>query len=258
MLPQTSRRFPAAPSKGKTCVIKPNRIKAALREGRKAYGFRLTVPSPEIVEILGLLDYDFVLVDDEHGVFGNTDIENICRSADLVGTTPIARVPDVTQPTVNRRLDRGIRGIIGPHVASRAQAEELVQSCYFGPIGQRSLGGGRGVNYQLGIEDMQAFYREANDNMFVAAMIEDRAGMEDLEGIASVPGIDCIYIGNNDFAQGMGHPGDAKHPEVLAAIKDIADRVRRIGGRMREDCMVIGNLPDMLIDGGRKYARPRG
>lgn len=231
-----------------------NRIRKALAEGRKAHGFRLTIPSPAIVEILGILDFDYVLIDDEHGVFGNTDLDDICRAADLVGMTPIARVPDVSSATINRRLDRGIRGIIAPHVATREDAEQLVRACYFGPIGTRSLGGARGVNYQIGIKDMPAYYRQSNDNLFVAAMIEDVEGMNNIEKICAVPGIHCIYVGANDFAQSMGHQGDQGHPEVKKAIEAIGARVRKCGLVMREDCLILGNLPDMLINGASKFA----
>ena len=231
-----------------------NKIKAAMAAGRKAHGFRLTVPSPAIVEILGLLKFDYVYIDDEHGVFGNEVLEDICRAADLVGMTPIARVPDLTGPTINRRLDRGIRGIVGPHVGTRAEAEMLVQSCLFGPQGARSLGGGRGVQYQIGVPDLKRFYVEANENMFISAMIEDQQGMDNLEAIVAVPGIDCIMIGQNDFAQSLGFPGEADHPQAKAAAAEVARRVRAAGGKMRDDCLVLGNLPDMLLAGGRKYA----
>ena len=236
--------------------MKPNRIHAALREKRKAHGFRLTIPSAETLEILGNLDFDFVLVDDEHGVFGNADLEHICRTADLVGITPIARVPDCSAATIGRRLDRGIRGIVAPHVQNREQAEQVVRSCYFGPLGERSLGGGRGVDYQLGIPDMPTYYRQSNDNMFVAVMIEDTAGMDNIEQICAVQGIHTVLVGNNDFAQGLGYPGDATHPKVKAAIAAVGDRVRKCGLPMREDIWVLGNLVDILVTGGQKFARP--
>jgi hypothetical protein len=63
-------------------------------------------------------------------------------------------------------------------------------------------------------------------------------------------------VGNNDFAQGLGYPGDASHPKVKAAIAAVAERVRKCGLPMREDIWVLGNLVDILVTGGRKYARP--
>jgi len=235
-------------------MTRPNRINKAIQEGRKAHGFRLTIPSPAIVEILGVLDFDYVLIDDEHGVFGNTDLDDICRTADLVNMTPIARVPDISSATINRRLDRGIRGIVAPHVATEEDARQLVRACYFGPIGTRSLGGARGVNYQIGIKDMPAYYRQSNDNIFVAVMIEDVEGMDNIEKICAVPGIHCIYIGANDFAQSMGYEGNQGHPDVKKAMDEIAVRVRKCGLKMRQDCLILGNLPDILINGASKFA----
>lgn len=231
-----------------------NKLKAAIAAGKKAHGFRLTLPSPGIVEILGILKFDFVYIDDEHGVFGNEVLEDVCRAAELVGMTPIARVPDLTGPTINRRLDRGIRGIVGPHVGSQAEAEMLVSSCLFGPQGTRSLGGGRGVQYQIGIPDMKRFYADTNANLFISAMIESQEGMDNLEAIVAVPGIDCIMIGQNDFSQDLGFPGEADHPDARAAAAEVARRVRAAGGKMRDDVMVLGNLPEMLLAGGKKYA----
>jgi 2-keto-3-deoxy-L-rhamnonate aldolase RhmA len=236
-------------------MIPPNKILAAMKEGRKAHGFRLTVPSPEVVEILGLLKFDYVFIDDEHGVFGNHDLDNVCRAADLVGMTPIARVPDLTQSAIQRRIDRGIRGVVAPHVSNREEAEQVVKACYFGPLGERSLGGARGVNYQMGIKDMPAYYRESNANMFVAVMIETVEGMNNLEAICAVKGIHSIFVGPNDFSQSMGYFGDAQHPEVKKAVANISERARKAGVPMRDDVLVLGNLPEILVSGARKYAR---
>jgi 2-keto-3-deoxy-L-rhamnonate aldolase RhmA len=132
----------------------------------------------------------------------------------------------------------------------------LVQSCHFGPRGSRSLGGGRGVQYQIGIDDMPAYYRFANENMFVAVMIEDRAGMDCVEQMVAVDGIDCVFIGPNDFAQDLGFPGDTGTPEVKAAVAEVTRRVHHAGGKMRDDVLVLGGLPEILLSGARKYARP--
>ncbi len=236
-------------------MIPPNKILGAMKEGRKAHGFRLTVPSAEIVEILGILKFDYVLIDDEHGVFGNHDLDNVCRAADLVGVTPIARVPDIGASTIQRRIDRGIRGIVAPHVSTVDEAAQVVKACYFGPLGERSLGGARGVNYQMGIADMPAYYQESNANMFVAVMIETVEGMKNLEAICAVNGIHAIFVGPNDFSQSMGYFGDAQHPEVKKAIANIGELARKAGVPMRDDILVLGNLPDILISGARKYAR---
>ena len=99
-------------------------------------------------------------------------------------------------------------------------------------------------------------YNEAPSRIFAAlqAMIEDVEGMDNIEKICAVPGIHCIYIGANDFAQSLGYPGDQNHPAVKKTMAELADRVHKCGGRMREDCLILGNLPDMLVNGASKFA----
>ena len=129
----------------------PNRIKAAMRAGRKAYGYNLSFPSPWVIDILGKLDFDFVFIDGEHGPFGLDQLEDLCRTAERYNVTTIARVPDIGSSTILRYLDRGIMGILGPHIATEADARQLVRACHFGPLGERSFGANRGTDYNAGI-----------------------------------------------------------------------------------------------------------
>ena len=87
----------------------PNRVKANMLAGRVSYGFNLIFPSTDVVEILGMLDFDYVWLDGEHGPFSLKDIEEICRTAESVGLTTLARVPDVNASTILRFLDRGVQ-----------------------------------------------------------------------------------------------------------------------------------------------------
>jgi HpcH/HpaI aldolase/citrate lyase family len=134
----------------------PNRVKAAMRGGRKAYGYNLSFPSPWVIDILGKLDFDFVFIDGEHGPFGLDQLEDLCRTAERHNVTTIARVPDIGSSTILRYLDRGIMGILGPHIATEADARQLVRACYFGPLGERSFGANRGTDYNAGIADKAA------------------------------------------------------------------------------------------------------
>src|ERR1700756_4061813 len=136
----------------------PNRVKAAMRAGRKAYGYNLSFPSPWVIDILGKLDFDFVFIDGEHGPFGLDQLEDLCRTAERHNLTTIARVPDIGSSTILRYLDRGIMGILGPHIGTEADARQLVRACYFGPLGERSFGANRGTDYNAGIPDKAAYY----------------------------------------------------------------------------------------------------
>lgn len=233
-------------------ILQPNRVKAALREGRMAYGYNLAFPSPWVVDILGMLDFDFVWIDGEHGPFGLDQLEDLCRTARAYNVTPIARVPDIGSSTILRFLDRGVMGIIGPHIACKTDAEQLVKACYFGPLGERSFGGNRGTDYNAGIADKAVYYREANEQMLVGALLEDASVLTNLDEILSVPGIDYFGIGPNDFSQSLGYPGQPGHPAVLKAMNDIKARIHQAGRKMGEDFMISGWVSDMLLNGGRQ------
>ncbi len=241
--------------------LKPNRVKQAMRDGRVAYGFNYTFPSPWVIEILGRLDFDFVWIDGEHGPFGLDQIEEACRVAEQFDMTPIARVPNIEQSTILRYLDRGVMGIMGPHIGTREQAEQLVRACYFGPTGDRSFGGNRGTLYTLTPEpwgDKRAFYKEANDNMLVGALLEDQAAVDNIDDILKVKGVHYFGIGPNDFAQGIGHPGQPEGAETVKVMNDLKAKIRKAGGRMGDEFMRSVWVHSLLLDGSREFLKAKG
>src|SRR5690606_28792140 len=135
-------------------------IRTAMREGRIAKGFFLEAPSAWIVEYLGNRGgFDFAFLDGEHGPVDARDIDEFCRVCDLVGLTPVARVPDSSKASIGRYLDRGVRGLIVPHVKSAAEARAIVAHTRYAPQGERSYGGGRTDRLGAGIADLPAHCR---------------------------------------------------------------------------------------------------
>lgn len=213
-----------------------------MRAGHKAHGYNLSFPPPWVIDSMRKLDFDFVFIDGEHGPFGLDQPEDLCHTAERHNLTAIARVPDIGSSTLLRYLDRGIMGILGPHIATKADARPLVRACYFGPRGERSFGANRGTDYNAEIADKAAYCRVANELMLVRALPEDVAVRENLDAILSVPGIDLDSIGPHDFAQSLGHPGRLEdHPEVAQAIQDIT-RCTHPAGRMMQADILQGGM----------------
>ena len=235
----------------------PNRVKAALKEGRVALGYNLTFPSVHVIEILAPFKFDYVWFDGEHGPFELEHIEHLCRAAESVGVTPIARVPSIAAATVLQYLDRGIQGIMGPHIKCKSDAEQLVAACLFGPQGRRSFGGNRGCDYDFELGDKAAYYKMCNDNMLVSALLEDEGVLENLDEILSVPGIDSYSVGANDFAQGLGFPGEPQRAEVVEAIGEIHSRIRGAERNVGSDIMSSVQVKDMLVDAARAFFESR-
>jgi len=231
-----------------------NRIREAQAEGRKAKGFFLSFPAPRIVELYGRRGgFDFAYLDGEHGVVDTADIDAFAMACHLVGLTPVARIPEIGEGTISRFLDRGILGIVAPHVRNADDARRLVRACRYAPEGARSYGAGRSERYGLGIDDLPGFCRRWNAAVWVAAMIEDREAIDYLDAILEVEGIDCFFIGAYDFAQAVGHPGNPGHPDVVRAMAEIGERVRGAGRPMREDVLDARWIDELLLDAADRF-----
>jgi len=228
-----------------------NAVKEAAATGARVRGVHLTFAAPAVIEVLAGVDLQFVYIDGEHGCFDWRDIEAGCITAERHGLTPIARVPDVSSATITRFLDRGVRGIVAPHVESLDVARRLVDCAYFAPLGNRSFGGGRPEHGQR-IDDRAAYMRECNDRVSLCLMIESRAGLAIAGDLAALPGVDYLSFGLLDLAQSLGHPGDSAHAAVKSAVSDATTRIHAAGKRVREDFMSYVWINDVLVAGARQ------
>lgn len=123
-----------------------------------------------------------------------------------------------------RALDSGAQGVVFPHITSQEQARLAVQACRYHPLGQRGISGGRTTGF--GRLSLPEYFERANAEILVTVMIEDRMGVENLEAILSVPGIDMVLEGAVDLSQSFCLPGQFTHPTVLQAVQTIADTCR--------------------------------
>lgn len=195
-------------------------LKARLRAGEPVLGLINSIPSALMVEMVGYAGFDFVVLDMEH-VSGNPEtLEHAVRAAELAGVTPLVRVPAVCTASITRALDCGAYGILVPHVCSVEAARAVVQAGRYHPVGCRGISGGRTTGF--GRLPLGEYFGHANDQILLAVMIEDRAGVEAVDEIAAVPGIDMLLDGAIDLSQSYGVPGDHRHPDVRAAIERIA------------------------------------
>ena len=113
-----------------------NTILKANREGRKALVFSMTYKDLWAVEAAAQAGFDAVSLDGEHGAFSSSDVDDIVRVANGYGMSVMARVPNIEPNTINLWLDRGIQGVVGPHIETQQQSQQLADACLFPPDGQ--------------------------------------------------------------------------------------------------------------------------
>jgi len=231
-------------------MIPRNAVKHAAAGGARIRGIHLTFPATALIEVLASEQLQFVYLDGEHGCFDWRDIELMCITAERHGLTPIARIPDPSSATITRFLDRGVRGIVVPHVESADDAHRVIEAAYFAPAGARSFGAGRPEYWESG-SARAAYMAACNGAVSVCMMVETTAALRLADEIARVPGVDYLSFGLLDLAQSLGHPGEAQHPEVRQAVAQCTERIHHAGKRVREDFMKFAWINDVLRAGVR-------
>jgi 2-keto-3-deoxy-L-rhamnonate aldolase RhmA len=231
-------------------MIERNSVKHAAVSGDWVRGIHLTFAATAAIEVLASEHLDFVYIDGEHGCFDWRDVEMMCITAERHGLTPIARIPDPSSATITRFLDRGVRGIVVPHVESIEDARRVVDAAYFAPMGTRSFGAGRPEYWENG-PDRAQYMKACNGAVSVCMMIETVAALNAADAIAQVPGVDYLSFGLLDLAQSLGHPGEGAHPDVSRAVAGCTQRVNKAGKRVREQFMRYAWINDVLRAGFR-------
>jgi 2-keto-3-deoxy-L-rhamnonate aldolase RhmA len=197
-----------------------NQVKQKLRARDVSLGLWIEdVLSPERVELFGHLGFDFVILDAEHASFNPHLCLNFVRACEIADLTPIVRVPDHTPSTILSYLETGVLGIYAPHVRTAADARNIVEAVKYAPDGHRGSGGStRAANYGVTQRPSQ-YFAEANEQTMVCVLVEDEAGLENLEEILQVHGIDCVDLGPGDLSHSLGVPGQTNHPRVREALQ---------------------------------------
>ena len=217
--------------------MRENPLKVKFRKGEPVVGLFCNLPSPAAVEVLGLLGYDFVIIDAEHGVSDLETCEHMLRAAEVVGITPIVRVAVNLPQNILRYLDAGAMGLQIPMVNTRAEAEAVVAAARYPPLGRRGLAGVRANRYGVA-GSLGEYVQQANREVLVCVQLETRTAIQNAADIVTVEGIDVIFAGPSDLSAALGYPGQPTHPEVMAAVQGIgrlAQKAGKVAGTIARD-----------------------
>jgi 4-hydroxy-2-oxoheptanedioate aldolase len=197
-----------------------NTLKQKLRAGQLAIGCLVAVPAPHLVEICGLLGFDYVFIDAEHGVLTPGECEGLVRAAELRGVTPLVRVPQNDPAVILRYLDTGAHGVIVPAIHDQHDAQRAVAAARYYPQGGRGLAMVRAADFGLGA-GLAEYTEQANQELLVIAVVESRLAVENIHEVAATPGIDAMMIGPVDLSMSYGLTAQIGHPTVQEAIRTL-------------------------------------
>jgi 2-dehydro-3-deoxyglucarate aldolase/4-hydroxy-2-oxoheptanedioate aldolase len=209
--------------------MRENPVKQRLAAGGTALGSMLfEFFTPAMPRLLKNAGAEYALYCMEHTGVGFETLKPqfaLCRA---LGVVPLARVPGTEYDFIARALDCGALGVMVPLVDTAEQAEFIVSCTRYPPAGRRGAAFGFAHDDFEG-GDVEAKIRMIHERTLVIAMIETRKGLENVEAIAAVPGVDVLWLGHFDLSNFLGIPGQFSHPEFQGALRRIAAAAKRHG-----------------------------
>lgn len=221
--------------------MRPNRVKKTLREGGVAIGTSaFEFASPGLGRLAAGAGADFLFMDMEHSGWSEETIKMLIATSRVADLPTIVRVPATQYHLIARVLDVGADGVMVPMCESAEQARLLVQSAKYPPVGRR--GSAFGIahdDYPSG--NAVAKIREANAETWLCALVETVTGIENVDAIAAVDGIDVVWLGHFDLSNSMGIATQFTHPDYLRAVDRLVAACRKHG---KAPGHLVHNVPD--------------
>lgn len=204
------------------------RLKARLRAGDVLVGASIVeLARPSLVRIYREAGFDFVMLENEHMLFGPNAIADTVAAARAEGLPVVAKVPQLERGETTRLLDCGVVAIQLPRTETREQIETLTSFIKFPPQGTRAAAPGLGNSDFRPPKDVRQWLADQDAETVLVAHIETRKAYENAAEIVGAPGVDMVYVGPGDFAIEMGHPGEPGHPDVRGPMEEILEMCRR-------------------------------
>ncbi len=203
-----------------------NPFKQALAEGREQIGLWFSLSSAYAMEIVAGAGFDWVLIDMEHSP---NDLESVLGQLQAIApypSHPVVRVPWNDMVLVKRVLDIGAQSLLIPMVSSAEEARAAVAAVRYPPQGVRGVAG---TTRATRFGRVPGYTQQANAQMCVLVQIETAQGLQNLDEIVAVDGVDGVFIGPADLHASLGQLGQLHHPDVWPRIEDAVQRIRRAG-----------------------------
>lgn len=235
-------------------------LKRVISDGRPA-GSWLSLPSPEIAELVASLGFDFVVIDTEHAPMTTETVTAMVRGVEAAdgSTAPLVRVAWNDPVRIKRVLDTGAAGVMAPQVSTPEEARELVDATRYPPDGVRGVAASRATGYGLSFEE---YLRTAGQGITTIAQIETPAAAEHAGEISATEGLDAVLVGPADLSTALGIPLEYDDPTFEQAVTGVLDSVSTPVGTLATsdgqidrwldlgfDFLVVGKDTGYLADG---------
>lgn len=205
-------------------------LKARLKNGECLIGPMLNcIDTLDIVSIFRACGSDYVLIDNEHGCWTTPKISDMIQLCNEMNLGCIVRIPEPSRPYIQKYLDAGADGIMVPNCHNADIARAVVRDAKYEPMGTRGVSMMRAHNRYFQVEDPEAYKEKMNRDTIVIVQIESPQGVENIEEIMGVEGVDIALIGPNDLSSSLGIMGQYDHPLFIDATKKVVAAAQKHG-----------------------------
>ena len=197
-------------------------VRDAIRAGDRPLGTWISIGHPTVAEGLSHLDLDFVLIDMEHTTMSLETVESMARAVDAAPgrTNAVVRVPWNDPVRLKRVVDIGVAGVMIPMISSRREAESLVEAVRYPPEGIRGVASGRATGDGRNFEE---YVGNAGDSLLTIVQIETESGLANVDEIASLDGVDSLFVGPADLSASLGVFGEFESDAFEDAVDAVVD-----------------------------------
>jgi len=203
-----------------------NTFKRALRDQHHQTGLWVTLANPNSAELVAGSGFDWLLLDTEHSPALLPTVMAQLQAVAAYPCHPVVRPTWNDNLQIKRYLDIGAQTLLLPYVQNAAEAEHAVAGMRYAPRGVRGVGGTvRATRYGRVPDYMQ----RCEDELCLLIQAETGEALEQLDAMVAVDGVDGVFIGPADLAASLGHPGEPRHPKVVAAVESAIARIRKAG-----------------------------
>jgi len=201
-----------------------NTVKQKLAAGKQVVGGTVSIPDPDTYCAMANSGFDFMWIEMQHSPLTYQDVAHMVGACKGAPAMPFIRVPDATEGDIQKATDLGAVGIIIPMVDDLQKVQNAIKFAKYPPLGKRSQGGG-----QYGALWGSDYRQIANDNIMIVAMIESPAGVAIADELASMPGVDVVFVASTDLSSFSGKKqGDPEYEKLVTKVHDATLKAKKV------------------------------
>src|SRR5215813_10405332 len=212
-------------------------FKKELRDGKPKLGLFLNAHSPTVAEQLAHSGYDWLLVDTQHGPMGYERLSAMLAGISCGGAKSLVRVGGFDdQPGIQQALDMGADGVLVPYINTAEEARQAVSCARYPTAGTRSV---YFPQRSMNREGLLGYAGKANENVIVALQVETADCIKNIDEIAAVPGVDILFLGQNDLCMSMGLYEKYKFPDMYTS-PELGAATEKLKAAARKNNVILG------------------